>query len=679
MITPLSLYFASLIALAVGAVLSILSSRHDKAANFFGSSLAALAAIIGMISSAWVLISGQVYSFSAATDLPQLSLSVKLDRLAAFFVFVICLIALLSSVYGYGYVKHYFGKYNIGKLGFFYNLFIAGMIMVSAAHDAFFFLIAWEIMSLASYFLVVYEDREKTNVEAGTLYFIMTHIGTAFIMLAFLLLYGSVGSLDFGAIKEGMAAVSPAVRNAVFILALVGFGTKAGIIPFHIWLPSAHPAAPTHVSALMSGVMIKTGILMMIRIFIDVLPNPPLWWGVVVLLLGAVSSLLGVLYALTEHDIKRLLAYHSIENIGIILLGLGGALIFTSLGMYPLAILALAAALFHTLNHAVFKSLLFMGAGSVISSTGTRNMEEYGGLIKLMPQTALFFLIGSMAISALPPFNGFFSEWATYQALFAGIASASPLVRLAFVAGAGALVFTGGLAAACFVKAFGATFLARPRSHEAKHAHEPAWGSRAAMACLAAIALAAGVFAGTVTNLLGKVAQSVGSLSAYAPAFSANAALFSVQKGFASVSPLLVFFALAVAVAVAWFAVKLAAGGRAVKIARTWDCGSNLNERMEITATGFSRSIITIFKSILMPSKQMTSEYRDGHIKYFVKASTVKLEVKDIYGIYFYRPFKELLTKIADRVKAIQGGNVNAYVLYIFLVLIVLLCFLSVK
>jgi hydrogenase-4 component B len=367
-----------------------------------------------------------------------------------------------------------------------------------------------------------------------------------------------------------------------------------------------------------------------------------------------------------------LLAYHSIENIGIILLGLGSALIFVSIGFYPLAILALAAALFHTFNHAVFKSLLFMGAGSVISSTGTRNMEEYGGLIKLMPQTALFFLIGSMAISALPPFNGFFSEWATYQALFAGIASASPPVRLAFVAGAGALVFTGGLAAACFVKA-------RPRSGEAKHAHEPAWGSRAAMACLAAIALAAGVFAGTVTNLLGKVAQSVGSLSAYAPAFSANAALFSVQKGFASVSPLLVFFALAAAVAVAFIVVKLAAGGRAVKIARTWDCGSNLNERMEITATGFSRSIITIFKSILMPSKQMTSEYRDGHIKYFVKASTVKLEVKDIYGIYFYRPFKELLTKIADRVKAIQGGNVNAYVLYIFLVLVVLLCFLSVK
>ena len=288
----------------------------------------------------------------------------------------------MASVYALGYVRHYYQKYNLGALGFFYNIFLAGMVMVVSAHNALFFLVVWEIMSLASYFLVILENREKENVEAGSLYFIMTHLGTAFIMLAFLLLYRATGSLDFGLIKENMGAVSPLVKNSVFILALIGFGTKAGIIPFHIWLPSAHPAAPSHVSALMSGVMIKTGIYMFIRVFMDLMPNAPLWWGTVILLAGALSSLLGVLYALTEHDIKRLLAYHSIENIGIILLGLGSSLVFWSLDMKPFAILGLTAALFHTLNHAIFKSLLFMGAGSVISATHTRNMEEYGGLIK---------------------------------------------------------------------------------------------------------------------------------------------------------------------------------------------------------------------------------------------------------------------------------------------------------
>jgi hydrogenase-4 component B len=366
------------------------------------------------------------------------------------------------------------------------------------------FLIAWEIMSLASYFLVVYDRSHENNVKAGSLYLAMTQVGTMFILLAFLVLYKYTGSFDFEAIRSLAAVIPMSVKNIVFVLALIGFGTKAGIIPLHIWLPEAHPAAPSHVSGLMSGVMIKTAIYIMIRIFLDMLQPVPVWWGIVVLIIGALSSLLGVLYALTEHDIKRLLAYHSIENIGIILLGLGSALTFLSLGMPTLALLGIAAALFHTLNHATFKSLLFLGAGSVINETHARNLEEYGGLIKFMPYTAFFFLVGAMAISALPPFNGFFSEWLTFQSLFQGIALSSLTAKWIFVAAAGSLALTSGLALACFVKVFGVTFLARPRSKEVTHAKESSIAMRVGMGGLAVLSLLFGVGSGYLISLFEK-------------------------------------------------------------------------------------------------------------------------------------------------------------------------------
>ncbi|MBI2463344.1 hydrogenase 4 subunit B, partial [Candidatus Peregrinibacteria bacterium] len=409
---------------AIGAIGSLFFKKNDVLANLWQSFFAIIGSLWGILFSIGILITGRDISFSADSSVfPLLSFSFHIDMLSAFFIFVISLIALFCSIYGVGYIQHFYKKYSIGALGFFYHLFIVGMLMVVSASNALFFLMAWEIMSLASYFLVVYDRDDTNNVKAGFIYLVMTHIGTVFILLAFLILSifagsgltpfqfvpGSVITFDFFKHSSGWLATSlqfdfesmrsvsfliPAFfKNAVFVLLMIGFGTKAGIIPFHIWLPSAHPAAPSHVSALMSGVMIKTGIYMMIRMFFDVLQPVPLWWGVTVLIIGSVSALLGVLYALTEHDIKRLLAYHSIENIGIILLGLGSALVFSSFGNIPLALFGLAAALFHTLNHATFKSLLFLSAGSVINQTHTRNMEEYGGLIKYMPRTAFFFLI----------------------------------------------------------------------------------------------------------------------------------------------------------------------------------------------------------------------------------------------------------------------------------------------
>jgi hydrogenase-4 component B len=665
---------------ALGAIGSLFFWKKDSLANAGSSFFAIIGSVWGLIFSAAMIISGTNLSFGTpVSSFPLLSLSFNIDLLSSFFIFVISLIALFCSVYGIGYIRHYYKKYNIGSLGFFYNLFIAGMILVVTAANGIFFLIAWEIMSVASYFLVIYDRNDEDNVKAGFLYLVMTHVGTVFIIFLFLLLYKFTGSFDFAAIKSGLFFVPALIKNIIFVLAIIGFGTKAGIVPFHIWLPSAHPAAPSHVSALMSGVMIKTGIYMMIRIFIDMLQPIPAWWGIAVLIIGSVSALLGVLYALTEHDIKKLLAYHSIENIGIILLGLGSALTFSSLGMSSLALLGLTAALFHTLNHATFKSLLFLSAGSVINQTHTRNMEEYGGLIKFMPQTAFFFLIGSMAISALPPFNGFFSEWLTFQSLFQGIATLSSFTKLVFIMAAGSLAFTGGLALACFVKAFGATFLARPRSSEVLRAKESAFFLRFGMGALAFFSLVFGLLSGSVTYILDKVGRSFDIFNSVSSFVSASANQ-NLQAGshFSSVSAPMILLFLIIAFFVVLLTVKYVVNkNQKVRIGATWDCGVNLNPRMEITATGFARSIILIFKGVLKPSIQREIEYKDADSRYLPKSRTISFNIADVYRAYFYQPLDKFVTALSQRVKNIQSGNVNAYILYIFAALLITLIVIS--
>ena len=658
---------------AAGAAGALVLRKHDAPANTWTSLFSIAGSSWGIFFALSVFITGHDLSFAAGTAVfPLLSLSFHIDRLSAFFMFVISLIALFCSLYGIGYVKHYYKTYSIGALGFFYNLFIAAMLLVVSASNGIFFLIAWEIMSVTSYFLVVYDRNDENNVKAGFLYLIMTHAGTAFIMLAFLLLYKFTGSFDFETVKAGAALIPPSVKNTVFLLALIGFGTKAGIVPFHIWLPGAHPAAPSHVSALMSGVMIKTGIYMLIRIFLGMLQPVPVWWGLTVLVVGSVSSLLGVLYALTEHDIKKLLAYHSIENVGIILLGLGSALTFSSLGMPSLALLGLIAALFHTLNHAVFKSLLFLSSGSVINQTHTRNMEEYGGLIRFMPQTAFFFLVGAMAISALPPFNGFFSEWLTFQSLFQGITMQAFSVKWTFILASGALAFTGGLALACFVKAFGATFLARPRSVEVAHAKESSLSLRAAMGALALLSVLFGIFSGYLIPFFESIGRGLGAFQ-NTPAFvNVSPGLgITLGDGFASVSAPALLLAFTGVIFIVVVAVKFIINRtQRVKVGETWDCGTDLTPRMEITATGFARSIILIFKGVLKPSIQKEIEYNDSTSRYLPKTRTVTLGISDVYGSYVYKPLRKMITGLSVRTKDIQSGNINAYISYIFIALL---------
>lgn len=668
-------FFIILSLFSIGAIGSLFLRKNDISANTWSSFFAIAGSLWGLIFSLAIIISDSNLSFVMGKSMfPLFSSSFHIDLLSAFFILIISLIGLFCSIYGIGYVKHFYQKYNIGSLGFFYNLFIIGMLLVVTASNGLFFLLAWEIMSIASYFLVIYDRDENENVKAGFLYLVMTYVGTAFIIVSLLLLFKFTGSFDFGIIKSSAGLIPSSIKNLIFIFALIGFGTKAGIVPFHIWLPAAHPAAPSHVSALMSGVMIKTGIFMMIRLFIDVLQPVPTWWGLTILIIGAVSSLLGVLYALTEHDIKKLLAYHSIENIGIILLGLGSAMTFLSLGMPSLALLGLTAALFHTLNHATFKSLLFLGAGSVINQTHTRNMEEYGGLIKYMPQTAFFFLIGSMAITALPPFNGFFSEWLTFQSLFQGISALDASAKWIFILAAGSLAFTGGLALTCFVKAFGATFLARPRSEEVAHAKESSMSLIVGMGALAILSLLFGLFSGRLAFYFEKIGNSLGIFqSSSSPILISNGQTLAVGSGFASVSGL-AFLGLFIAViSIVVFITRSVNKRQKISTASTWDCGTDLTPRMEITATGFARSIILVFKGILKPSIQHEIEYHDSESRYLPKTRTVTLRVGDIYHSYLYEPLHAMVNSLSLRVKNIQSGNVNIYITYIFIALLIAL------
>src|SRR3972149_9787737 len=423
----------------IGAISSIIFNKKDRLSSYAAFLNAAVGSVFGILFSISI-ISGESFNFDIQRT-SLLNFGFFVDRLSAFFILVISIATLAVSIYSTGYVKEYFGKKNIGYLGFLYNIFILSMIMVVSANNAVMFLIVWEMMSLISYFLVVYEHEKPEVRKAGFIYIVMTHIGTGFILLSFLILAGASGSFNFETFNS--AVIPPLLKDIAFLFALIGFGAKAGIVPLHIWLPYAHPAAPSNVSALMSGVMIKTAIYMLIRVFFDFLGAGVMWWGFIVLSVGVISALTGIMYAVVEPDIKRMLAFSSIENVGIILIGLGASMIFLAAVSPTLSAIAAIAALYHLLNHSVFKGLLFMGAGSILYSTHTKNIEELGGIIKKMPLSSILFFIGILSISALPPFSGFVSEWLTFQSLLLSFSMDDTFIRIALSISAAALALTG--------------------------------------------------------------------------------------------------------------------------------------------------------------------------------------------------------------------------------------------
>ena len=475
------------------------------------------------------------------------------------------------------------------------------MAAVVASANLILFLFAWEFMSLVSYFLVVFEHEHEASVKAGMIYLVMTHVGTAFLLAAFLLMHAETGTWDFEGIRAAASAFPPGLKNVLFGLLLAGFGMKAGIVPLHIWLPYAHPQAPASVSSIMSGAMIKVAIYGILRFIAGMLGVPPAWWGSAILVVAGISCLVGVIYALMEHDIKKLLAYHSVENIGIILLGVGAGMVFRNWGWEVLACAAFAAGLYHTVNHAVFKGLLFLCSGSIQVATGTRDIEKLGGLVKRMPQTAASFLVGAMAISALPPLSGFVSEWLIFQVFFAGLRDASCGGKLFFAGMMACLALTSALAAACFVKAFGVAFLAMPRSRAAAEAREVSLSMRSAMIFLAALTVALGLGAGLVWKIFYAIAANF--LKPPASAWSGGSwDLIRFPGTGACLRTPMIMLALGAGIAAVCLLMRWTGRKAVVAVGRTWDCGYyRLDHRTEYTATAFSKPFRIAFGFFLFP------------------------------------------------------------------------------
>lgn len=596
------------------------------------------------------------------------------DPLSYFFVFVTLLVSIPSAIYSLGYLK---GSYNTSKILYGWALlsaFVLSMLAVVIAGNAILFLVAWELMSLASFFLVIFDTGEWKSIKAGIIYIVMTHIGTAFITAAFLIINSYSHSFDLSAFARACGLMPAHTRDIVFLFFLVGFGTKAGVVPLHVWLPYAHPQAPSHVSSLMSGVMIKTAVYGLIRFVIMILGVQTFWWGNLVLILASVSCLVGVMYALTEHDIKKLLAYHSVENIGIILLGVGASMLFLKLGMPIPAILAMTAGLYHLVNHAIFKSLLFLCAGNIYKSTGLRDIEKMGGLIKVMPWTAASFLIGSMAISALPPLNGFVSEWLTLQALFSGVLHGTGGVKILMGLYASVLALTGGLAAACFVKAFGITFLALPRSEKAKSASEVSPVMLYATITMAVLSLLFGLLAMPITKLISQVAESATALNANGFEFSlGRCAITTSPLGGAYLSNAVIASILALAALCVVFFSYVFLGRRKKATATTWGCGYyNLDAGNEYTATGFSKPFRIALNFFYRPYRK-TSEIKDS--LYHVRSLKYETNITPVFKKYMYRSIINRVFGTANLIRKLQSGSIHFYLAYIFITIILLLIF----
>ena len=661
-------------AYAAGIALPLCFPGRPRRQNFLAHGFAALAGCAGITLGIAGLLASEHFTISLPSAFPLLAFAVRLDTLASFFVLTISLVGLAASLYAIGYVTEFYGRASIALLGSLYNGFLLCLTVVVLADNAFFFLIVWELMSLFSYFLVVTEHEKRDVRYAGLFYLIMTHVGTAFIMLTFLIFFQASGSFSFEAFRHPEQPLPEGMRTLAFLLALIGFGTKAGIVPLHVWLPYAHPAAPSHISALMSGVMIKTAIYALVRVYFDFFGGHfPWWWGFVVLVIGAVSALLGVMYALMEHDLKSLLAYHSVENIGIILLGIGAGMIFQTYGLAEFAALGLLAGLYHTINHAVFKALLFFGAGSLLYATHTRNMEEYGGLLRRMPWTGAFFLIGAASIAALPPTNGFVSEWLVFQSLFLSFHLPSIFLKLILPLAAAMLALTGVLALACFAKAFGISFLALPRSTHARHAAEVPVSMRAAMALLALTCIVLGLAPMVVVPLLDRVVTPFAKVSIESKVLALDGwALAPVNTDFSSLSPPALALLLVALSLLALGLVAVFGGFVKMRHYKTWGCGINLTPRMEYTATGFVQPIKRVFSTIYQPTVKLETEFLEES-QYFAKRRRFEFHIEPLFQKYLYDPVVAGFTTIAERLRVIQAGSLHLYLAYIFVTLIVLL------
>lgn len=650
----------AILLLLLGSVVAAVLGRRSPRGAVLGSSFAQVAALVlAGVEALARLVGGGKPALGLVA--PFTLSGLELDPLGAVFVLALVLAGIPIAVYAPGYLagghQRLSGSWQQTAL----PLLEASILGVLIARDALWLLVAWELMTATATVLVLADGHKPEVRRAALLYVIMSHVGALLGILAILILARGAPDLGFASLRAAGAALTPGARAAVLLLALVGFGTKSGIVPFHVWLPEAHPAAPSHVSAILSGVLVKSALYVVLRVTLDLAGPLPGWFGFLLIAVGLASAVLGVLYALIQHDLKRLLAFSTVENIGIVYLGIGVAVVARDGGSPAVAGIAFAGALLHALNHAVFKTLLFLCTGSLQSAAHGRNLEDLGGLLRRMPATGLAFLIGSLTISALPPLSGFASEWTIIQAVIA--ASRSDVVWLdravpIIISG---LALTGALAAATFVKAFGIAFLGLPRSEKAEHAVEVGSWRRAAQGTLALLCVAMGVGAPLLLPLVSAGGAPLG-IARVVPQASA---FVLAGSPVATTSPFAIAVALALTIGVLVLATRRSR--RDARPSMTWACGlEKVEPRMQYTSSAFAKPIRLVFRRLFQPSREISPD--EGTPPYFVRRYVTSGSILAIFDRFLYEPLVVTVTWIARRVEALSSPSLEAGLLFTLLV-----------
>ena len=652
----MTFFFVGIALIVTGGLAAALFRHQPALADRAYGVLVAGGCALGLVPAVAELAGRDVAGILFAMPMPGGPWAFGIDGLSAFFLLIVFGVGLASAIYGLAYLAVERGHRPVATSHLLMAIVLAALALVVTSRAVVPFLMAWESMAVLAYFLVVFESEKADVRRAGLVYLIATHTGTLALFATFAYWGRFAETLSFDALAAGAASL-PAGGALVLSLALVGFGLKAGLVPLHFWLPGAHGSAPSHVSALMSGVVIKMGIYGLLRV-VSLLGAPPAWWGWLVLTGGILSGVLGVVWALAQHDLKRLLAYHSVENIGIILLGLGVGALGVSYHLPAVAALGFAGAILHTLNHALFKSLLFLGAGAVYRATGTRAIDRLGGLARRMPLTWVAFLVGSVAIVGLPPLNGFVSEWVVYQALLRSGAAAGGALRLA-VLGVAGLALIGALALACFAKVDGIVFLGHPRSAEAGQAREV---GKVMLGPMFALALACGVI-GLVPVLVVRPAVTAAALVAGLGPDAIGAAGAEVLEAMAWIAFL--SLALVVLLALGWRVTAALRRRRSQVPTETWGCGyAEPTPRMQYTASSFATPLLASFGSVAG-----VHELRHGDV-FETHATELVLDNVAL-------PLWSLVQGLAARLRPIQQGRLWIYLVYLMAALLLLLLYLA--